>query len=196
MAKWEEELRETRERKLFEKRTLLLDGDITMDALKRIKQGVHVLALESTDPVTLLIDSRGGQVEAAIEFYDFVRTQCAAPLIGRVTGKCASAAVPLLQSCGRREATRNSWFLVHSVALDLSDYFKGQKFQVGTDMERALRLVRSSSLTQQRIVEQILAQRTHRPLAEVRRWMHRGDTDLEMFRAPEAKRRGLIDRII
>ena len=86
MEKWEEEVRKKRDEELFRRRTLVLDFDVTVEWMRDLKRQVHALDLESTKPIRFLIDSRGGQVEAAIDFYDFVRSEIRAPLIGRVSG--------------------------------------------------------------------------------------------------------------
>lgn len=184
-----------REEALFKRRTITIENDITVDEIVRLKRLVHALDLKSNEPITILIDSRGGHIDPVIEFLHYREDNIRAPLIGRVSGRCASAAVALLQGCQVREATRHSWFLVHSVALNLkaidSDNIRCNRF-----LPQKLALLRRTTELNQREMVRLLSTRTGRAPSEVRRWLQRGNELGDFFRATMAKRMGLIDRIL
>ncbi len=184
-----------REEALFKKRTVTIEGAISPEVITNLKKLCHALALKSDEPITLLIDSTGGAIDPVIEALHYFVDNIKAPLIGRVSGRCASAAVTLLQACKSREATRHSWFLVHSVALN-TKAIEVESFRCNAFLSKKLALLRRTTELNQREMVNLLSQRTGRNAATVQRWLKRGDEFGDFFRATEAKKMGLIDKIL
>lgn len=184
-----------REYDLFKQRTVTVEDDITNDEIIRLKRLVHALALKSIDPITLLIDSRGGAIDPVIEALHYFEDNIKAPLIGRVSGRCASAAVALLQACSSREATRHSLFLVHSVALN-TKAIEGESFRCNSYLPKKLALVKRMTELNQKEMVHLLSRRSGRNITVVQRWLKRGDDFGDFFRAAQAKKMGLIDKIL
>ena len=196
MGTWYDERMKERTEKLFTKRTVLLEGEVNSNNLEQTRRLIQLLQTESETPITLLIDSHGGKADAAVHFYDFVRSEITVPLVGRVCGKCASAATIVLQACQPRLATRHSWFLVHSVALEISPLINRPEFRYGADLEGAARFMIQNAHDLQTITDKIIQRHSRQPMKVIRSWNRAGDRRLAPFRALEAKRRGLIDRVI
>ena len=103
---------------LMERRTLLLEGPINHRMLKDLRN--RILFLEQHDPespITLEIDSEGGETFPALHFCDFLELRLKTPVHGIVTGLCASSATFILLHCSRRLGFPNSHYLIHSTAL-------------------------------------------------------------------------------
>lgn len=192
-----DELLKERAERLLGKRMLLVEGSrLPADDVNRLKKLIHGLDLRSKADIRLLIDSTGGSVEPAIEFYHFVRREIESKVIGAVSGRCASAGVIILQACDERLATRHSWFLVHSPSFEPHVLSERQELRYAERLDEKFQLLKSLLREMNVETEHILAERSGRSLQVVRSWMKAGNTGLEYFRAQEAKRRGLIDRVL
>jgi len=81
------------------------------------------------DPITLFINSGGGDVDEALAIYDVMRSiDCPVHTIG--TGIVASAAGLLLAAGDTRVAMPSCWFMAHHVTADTdSDHPERQRIQ-------------------------------------------------------------------
>jgi len=168
--------------RLFADRIIFLFGDITSPWSDYIV--AQMLCLEAEDPdkdIQLYINSRGGEVSAALAIYDTmqtikceVRTTC--------VGLAASAAALILAggAKGKRFSLPNAKILIHQ-PLGMTG---GQAVDIKIHADDIMR-------TRDRINE-ILAKHTGQPKARIEK-----DTDRDfIMTAEEAKSYGLIDQII
>ena len=97
---------------LLAKRSVYLSGEITNESVTRTIKSLLFLAALSSDPITLLLDSEGGEYYAALSLYDVIR-DLEAPVHCLVFGSCMSSAVVVLQACDKRSLYPNCRMLIH-----------------------------------------------------------------------------------
>lgn len=107
-----------------QRRLPLLD-EVMKDLINQIAKMLLQLEQESTDPITLLIDSGGGDLEAAFFLKDVIDS-LHSPVNGLVLGMSGSAALDILQMCNKRQALPNARFFAH---------FNRAKRQITVDVE-------------------------------------------------------------
>lgn len=100
----------------LKRRTVQLFGDIDDDQAFSIAQTADHF-LNTPGEVTVMINSRGGSVYAALSIYDeLMALQKERTTTAIVTGVCMSAAVTVLQAFDRRLARKHAAFMVHEVS--------------------------------------------------------------------------------
>ncbi len=95
-------------------RTVVLTGELTDESPASLSRQMMLLRLESADPITMVIDSGGGDTIASLAFCDFMQYVLEAPVHGIVTGMCGSAATFILLHCEKRLGMPHSLYLIHS----------------------------------------------------------------------------------
>ncbi|MBR1937591.1 MAG: ATP-dependent Clp protease proteolytic subunit [Spirochaetales bacterium] len=100
--------------KLLKTRSVMLTGEISKESADIIIRNLLVLDSESNDPITMYINSPGGDVDAGFAIYDVVR-YISSPVIMVGTGLIASAASLVLLAVPkeRRVGLPNSTYLIH-----------------------------------------------------------------------------------
>lgn len=94
----------TKQQALLNKRQIFIkDNDINDEAMERVAENLLYLAAISDDPITLYINSGGGDGESARMLYGII-ANLPAPVHGIVIGKAHSAAFVILQACAHRAA--------------------------------------------------------------------------------------------
>ncbi len=168
--------------RLFADRIIFLFGDIVSPWSDYIV--AQMLCLEAEDPdkdIQLYINSRGGEVSAALAIYDTMQTiKCEVRTI--CVGLAASAAALILAggAKGKRFALPNAKVLIHQ-PLGVTG---GQAIDIKIHADDIMR-------TRDRINE-ILAKHTGQPKEKIEK-----DTDRDfIMTAEEAKTYGIIDHII
>jgi len=127
---------------LMSKRTVLLEGEITYESLKELRDRLlHLEHLDRYEPVTLDIDCGGGHTFPALHFCDFLEFRLSVPVHGVVTGLCGSSATFILLHCTKRIGFPNSHYLIHStelgnVALKTTPASKANRQQLNDDLDR------------------------------------------------------------
>jgi ATP-dependent Clp protease protease subunit len=144
----------------------------------------QLLFLESEDkekPISLYINSPGGSVSAGLAIYDTM--QYIKPEVSTIcVGLAASMGAVLLASGapGKRMALPNAEILIHQVMGGA----QGQATDIAIHAKEILRI--------KELTNKILAKHTGQPLDRITK-----DVDRDYFMtAPEAKKYGLIDKII
>lgn len=170
--------------KLLERRRVLLSGPIDNGlAEQAIKQLMFLELLDPTAPVTLLINSPGGSVDAGFAIWDQVKMM-SCPVSTVVMGIAASmgSVLSLVAPKGRRFATPKCRIMIHQPSL--SGVIQGQ----ATDLEIQ---AREMLKTKARLVD-IYVEATRKTAQEIEKAIDR-DTWMS---AEEAKAFGLLDAII
>ena len=97
---------------LLSKRIIFLDDEINDDtSLSIMKQMIHLMSEDNTTPISLIIDSPGGELASGMLLYDFIQG-CACP-IDMYCLKAYSMAGVLFLSGKRRFVFENSTIMLH-----------------------------------------------------------------------------------
>ncbi|GLY94969.1 ATP-dependent Clp protease proteolytic subunit [Actinoplanes sp. NBRC 103695] len=169
--------------KMFEDRIIFLGVQVDDTSANDVM--AQLLTLEGTDPdrdITIYINSPGGSYTAMTAIYDTM--QYVRPDITTVClGQAASAAAILLAggTPGKRLALPHSRVMIHQPA-------RGGTQGQGTDLEIQAREI----MRMRQQMEQLLSERTGRPLEQVVRDIDRD----KIMTAEEAKEYGIVDVVL
>lgn len=161
-------------------RTILLSGEIDKESSERFIRQLLLLESLGEDPISVLIDSPGGDVDAGYAIFDMIRF-VAAPvrIVGMGLVASAAALVLLAVPKDRRLGLPNSHYLIHQPLSGLRG--------VATEIEIHARELEK---TRER-VNRVIAEETGQTLERVRK-----DTDRDFWmNADEAIVYGLISRV-
>lgn len=162
-------------------RTILLTGEVDKDLSEKVIR--HLLLLESlsSDPITILIDSPGGDVYAGFSIFDMIRfVNAPVRIVGMGLVASAAALILLAVPKERRFGLPNSSYLIHQPLSGIQG--------VATDIEIHARELEKTKVR----LNEIIAEATGQSLERVSR-----DTDRDYWmNASEALSYGLIDKII
>jgi ATP-dependent Clp protease, protease subunit len=161
-------------------RTILLSGEIDKESGERFIRQLLLLESLSADPISVLIDSPGGDVDAGYAIFDMIRF-VSAPVRIIGMGLVASAAALVLLSVPKesRLGLPNSHYLIHQPLSGIRG--------VATEIEIAARELEK---TRER-VNRVIAEETGQSIDRVRK-----DTDRDFWmNAEEAIAYGLISRV-
>ena len=166
-------------------RDIYLVGDIEKDTARSAIERLRELANESDNPITVYINSAGGNVTDGLALHDSIRLLVAKgiEITIVVQGMAYSMGSVVLQAAseGRRLAQPHSWIMIHEPA-------KWAGWQ--STSAAAQHLDRLKQMQTQ--IYQILAARAGKPLAKIIRDTKRTDFYLDAKMALEY---GLIDGI-
>ena len=167
-------------------RDVYLIGDIEKDTARSCIERIRELANDSNKPITLYINSAGGNVTDGLAIHDSIRqiVRRGIEVTIVVQGMAYSMGSVVLQAAseGRRLSQPHSWIMIHEPA-------KWAGWQ--STSAAAQHLDRLKQMQAQ--IYQILATRSGRPLKQIIRDTKRTDLYLD---ANKAKEYGLIDDII
>jgi ATP-dependent Clp protease protease subunit len=167
-------------------RDVYLIGDIEKDSARAVIERLRELANEGLKPITMYINSAGGNVTDGLAIHDAVRhlVSIGVPITIVVQGMAYSMGSVVLQAAspGRRFAFPHSWIMIHEPA-------KWAGWQSTT--AAAQHLDRLKQMQSQ--IYQILSERSGRPLRQIIRDTKRTDFYLD---AEKAKEYGLIDEVL
>ena len=167
-------------------RDVYLIGDIEKDSAKVVLERLRELANENRKPITLYLNTAGGNVTDGLAVHDSIRL-----LVSRgidinvvVQGMAYSMGSIILQAAapGRRLALPHSWIMIHEPA-------KWAGWQSTT--AAAQHLDRLKQMQSQ--IYRILATRSGKPLKQIIRDTKRTDFYLDAWKAKEY---GLIDQVL
>lgn len=167
--------------RLLETRTILLSGQVNKELAERIVRQMLLLEAKSSDPIKVMIDSPGGDVDAGYAIFDmarFIRPQVW--MIGMGLVASAGALILLAAPKERRVAFPNSHFLIHQPLSGLRG--------VATDIEIHAREIEK---TRDRL-NKLIADETGQPLDRVVK-----DTDRDYWMgAEDAVAYGLVSKVV
>jgi ATP-dependent Clp protease, protease subunit len=167
-------------------RDVYLIGDIDKDLAKAVIQRLRELASDNSRPITIYVNTPGGNVTDGLALHDVVRQLVLQGLEITIVvqGMAYSMGSVVLQAAspGRRLAYQHSWMMIHEPA-------KWAGWQSTT--AAAQHLDRLKQMQNQ--IYRILAERSEKPLKQIIRDTKRNDFYLDAMRA---RAYGLIDEII
>jgi ATP-dependent Clp protease protease subunit len=167
-------------------RDVYLIGDIEKDVARSVIERVRELANDNAKPITVYINSAGGNVTDGLAIHDSIRQVVARGIEVTIVvqGMAYSMGSVVLQAAseGRRLALPHSWIMIHEPA-------KWAGWQ--STSAAAQHLDRLKQMQAQ--IYQILAKRSGRPLAKIIRDTKRTDFYLDAQKAIEY---GLIDGVV
>jgi ATP-dependent protease ClpP protease subunit len=188
---------------LLTRRTVVLEGEITFENTSALSQKILRLQMQSSAPINLIIDSGGGNTDAALKLCDLIDIVITAPIRGIALGKCGSAATFIMLYCNERICTPYSRFLIHSgtigkISLQIND-------TTAENLEALLRDVRGTDEMVMRLYMNKLTPTSWVPnkpnerkcRAFIKKLIDRGDQQFDYWlSAEEAVEVGLIQRIV
>jgi ATP-dependent Clp protease protease subunit len=167
-------------------RDIYLIGDIEKETARQAIERLRELANESHKPITLYINSAGGNVTDGLALHDTIRylVSQGVEVAIVVQGMAYSMGSVVLQAAseGQRLAFPHSWIMIHEPA-------KWAGWQSTT--AAAQHLDRLKQMQSQ--IYRILAERSGKPLRQIIRDTKRTDFYLDAFKAREY---GLIDNVL
>lgn len=167
--------------RLLKTRTVMLSGEISKESADVVIRNLLVLDSESSDPITLYVNSPGGDVDGGFAIYDIIRF-ISAPVTIVVAGLAASAAALVLLSVPkeRRIGLPNSTYLIHQPLSSM----KGVAADIMIHADNIARLREK--------LDNVIAEATGKSLEQVSK-----DTERDHWLyADEALDYGLISRIV
>lgn len=167
-------------------RDIYLVGDIEKDTARSVIEKLREMANESRKPITLYINSAGGNVTDGLALHDAIRylVSTGIEITVVVQGMAYSMGSVVLQAASpdRRLAFPHSWIMIHEPA-------KWAGWQSTT--AAAQHLDRLKQMQSQ--IYRIMAERSGKPLKQIIRDTKRVDFYLDAWKAKEY---GLIDRVL
>jgi len=162
-------------------RTILLNGEVDKDLSEKVIRLLLLLESISSDPITILIDSPGGDVYAGFSIFDMIRfIKAPVRIVGMGLIASAAALILLAVPKERRYGLPNSSYLIHQPLSGIQG--------VATEIEIHARELEK---TKERLNE-IIAEATGQSLERVSR-----DTDRDYWmNSKEAVAYGLIETTI
>lgn len=167
--------------KLMKTRSIMLTGEITKESADQVIRNLLVMDSEGNDPITIYINSPGGDVDGGFAIYDMIRF-ISSPVRTVGIGLVASAAVIVLLAAEKehRYGFANSTYLIHQPMTEMRG--------VAADIEiHAQNMEHCRQMT-----DSIIAQACGRSIEEVHR-----DTERDHWIYSQgAVEYGLISRVV
>lgn len=167
--------------KLMKTRSIMLTGEITKESADQVIRNLLVMDSDGNDPITIYINSPGGDVDGGFAIYDMIRF-ISSPVRTVGIGLVASAAVIVLLAAEKehRYGFANSTYLIHQPMTEMRG--------VAADIEiHAQNMEHCRQMT-----DSIIAQACGRSIEEVHR-----DTERDHWIYSQgAVEYGLISRVI
>ena len=98
------------------KRSLSFYSEVNRESSLALISQLLELDSESSEPIRLYINTEGGSLTDGFAIYDTIKN-ITAPVVGIVSGLCASAGLIILSACDYRMTTPNSIFFYHQPIL-------------------------------------------------------------------------------
>jgi len=167
--------------RLLRARTIVISGEITQALASGVTSRLLALAAESSEPVTVYINSQGGHVEAGDTIHDLLRfVRCPVRMIGTGWVASAGALIYVAAPKERRFCLPNTRFLLHQPA--------GGAGGTASDIEIEAKEI----LRMRDRLNRIFARETGQPLERIEEDTHRNF----WLDAKAAVRYGLVGRIV
>ena len=165
---------------LLTRRHLLLQGEVDSDIQFKINRFILYLNSLDESPITLFIDTGGGNMELGLCISDSIE-QSQAEIRGVVIGDAFSTGFRILQTCHKRLAYPNARLMFHAPSLnhkrcDADDWDEHCKLLFKLQSEQL----------------QFFAERSKQPINQLKEWSRKE----KRFNSKEALDAGFLDGII
>lgn len=174
---------------LAKHRMVPLHGRINSEMASGLFHTMAAMEILEIAPITLLIDSGGGDIDAGEFIIEGIR-MLNSPITGLVMGQAGSMAIDVLLSCKKRIGLPNSRYFMHFPRKNF-DIICGEEVSKRSSVEAIALKIRQGKLRQ----EQWYADRMKKPVKEVRRLLRLGEGLHLHYRAEEALKLGIIEEI-
>lgn len=167
--------------KILKTRTILLSGEVDKKLAEKVVSQLLILEGENNEPIKILIDSPGGDVDAGYAIFDMIRF-VTPPVYTVAMGLAASAGALILLAAPkeRRLGLPNSHYLIHQPLSGIRG--------VATEIEIHAKEIEKAKNK----INLLIAEETGKSLKQVEK-----DTDRDYWmNAEEAAEYGLISKII
>lgn len=163
-------------------RTILISEEISSEVAKRVYQNLVLLESQDTEkPITVIINSPGGEADSGFGIYDMLRFT-PAPIRTIVAGLCASAAILIFIAAEEKDrlSLPHSRFLLHQPS--------SASFGQASDLEIAANEI----IRLRDRYNELVSEATGKPIDQVA-----ADADRDFWMAaPQALEYGLVKRIV
>lgn len=170
-------------------RRVLLTGDLTEASFQRLRLELIKLELQEKAPITILLESIGGDVVASLQFQDTI-SMLKSPIDILAIGNCASTAVDVMQMCRKRYMLPNARLLVHYVR-HTQRWICDDPAQMEVDLEHFRK--GTAEMREQRLALYGRTGKTRKKITEMFRY---GEVHEAYFSATQAIKLGLADKIM
>lgn len=171
---------------LLERRCIYVSREITGESAEILCASLVLLDGENKNPITIYIDSFGGNSTATLDIYDVLKS-VKSPTVGIVVRRASSGAAILLQACRTRKTYLHGQILLHFPFVERS------LFDLMDEKRRKKILLKANS--QLEFCIRVLAKRTGKSYAKAKR-LFGNSADGRTFTSTEALAEGLVDEII
>jgi len=114
-------------------REVILRGEIRSEIIVRASAELTKLEHQSYEPISLLINSPGGDTKPARELSDLIKNLIS-PVYALVTHQALSAGFIILQACIRRVAMEGASFMFHAPGFTATEAYAISGFPCDEDM--------------------------------------------------------------
>jgi ATP-dependent Clp protease protease subunit len=170
--------------RLLKTRTVLLSSEVSPTVAQKVIERLLILEADDPDaPITMLVNSPGGEVHSGFAVYDVIRF-IRPPVRIVCTGLTASIATIILLAVDKenRVALPNARLLIHQ------PLFSGEVFGPASDLE----ITANEILKTKEHINRVIAEATGHSISKVQR-----DTERDFWlSADEAVAYGLVSRVI
>lgn len=171
-------------------RRVMLSGDLNKESLRNVSLQLAKLDYAKTEPITLMIESGGGDVTPTQQLED-VFSMLNSPVDALVIGNCASMAVDLVQMCRKRLIMPSARMLVHYIR-------HGQQW-ICDDLDQLESDIAYFRARTREIAERRLAlyeRRTSLSRQKLQEIFRQGEVHSVYFSAKQALELNLVDEIV
>ena len=144
------------ESKLFSERKLFIEGSIDSESAFDFMKKIMYLNLENNKPISVYINSTGGEINSGLLMYDVIQSS-KAPIQMLCTGKAYSMAAVLFASAPKRYMLPNSELMIHQPLLG------GQV----SGNASSIQSISDSLLETKEKMNRILAKHTNNPISKI-----------------------------
>jgi ATP-dependent protease ClpP protease subunit len=168
---------------LAKAKVFVIDGEINLKTLELTKSIASRLLVAGAPDVAVIIDSKGGGVDAGLDIFDILDTY-PGHKTAIVYGRASSIAAVILQACDQRLCAQHATILIHDGHDDIS-------LTIARHPCKFAKWLKNSEKTQTKIYR-ILSERTGLSINKIRALSER-DKHLNPM---EALKHKLVDRIL
>lgn len=167
--------------RLFEARTVMIFGEINMRVARDVSAQLMALAVQSDEPIKMIINSPGGHVESGDTIFDMIRfITPEVKMIG--TGWVASAGALIFLGAKKedRVCLPNTRFLLHQPMGGV----RGPAVDIGIEAQEIVKM--------RERINRIISEETGQPFEKVE-----NDTDRNFWMGPtDAINYGLVSKVV